>query len=69
MAREKYLTGNDAMKLLEEAFGLSWSTGRMVIDLQAGCIARIIRVDFLTEPQAKALVESLKQCDVEIVGG
>lgn len=67
MENSKIALGTALLNDLANAFGLSMECTRVVIDLEVGKVARIIRVDLLTTDQAKALVESLKRCNCEVV--
>lgn len=61
--------GQEVMDLINDAFGLTGETTRIVIDLEVNCAARIIRVDYLTESQSHQLVDSLKRCNADVIGG
>jgi hypothetical protein len=67
MLKDQPALADDVLNGIAEAFGLSELNQRVVIDLEVGCIARIIRVDMLTEAQSKALIKSLKWCNAEVV--
>lgn len=58
----------DVMNAVAEAFGLSEEVNRVVIDLEAGCTARLIVVEYLTTEQKDALVEALRKLNPEVVG-
>jgi hypothetical protein len=60
-------TGRQALNALADALGLSLNCNRVVIDLPCDGVARVIRVDYLTEEQAAALAESLKGINAEVV--
>lgn len=62
-----YMSGQRAMEMIADAFGLSHSTMRVVIDIKPNEVARIIRIEALTEVQASVLVDALKQCNVEVI--
>lgn len=58
----------DVINALAEPLGLSEPVNRVIIDLECGCAARMIVVEYLTTEQQEALVAAMKKLTPEVIG-